>query len=127
MIVTKLNNISQNAPFDFSMKTLKYIVVIIFALIIILPNTVTLFSEWSWYTYSSKDGKYIFEEYEPQTLTLKRVDELWKITIKENNLQDTVLYRNFSKDPLKFWLWRSYFTHERYKYPYIELQEGKEN
>ena len=44
-------------------------------------------------------------------------------TIKENNLTDTVLYRTFSKDPLKFWLWRSYFTHERYKYPYIDLKD----
>ena len=109
------------------MKSIKYTVVIIAAFILILPNTTSLFSEWRWYSFSSKGGKYTFEEYEPQTLTLKRVDELWKITIKENNLTDTILYRNFSKDPLKFWLWRSYFTHERYKYPYIDLKEQKLN
>lgn len=78
MSKTNLNKISQNPPSDFNkkMKRFKYIVLTIFAIIIILTNTLLLFSEWRWYTFSSKDGKYKFDEFEPQMNTLNRVDEL---------------------------------------------------
>ena len=30
---------------------------------------------------------------------------------------DTVLYRTFKRNPLKFWNWRYYLTSDLYKYP----------
>lgn len=33
---------------------------------------------------------------------------------------DTVLYRTFRKDAWQFWNWFAFFTHPRYKLPYID-------
>ena len=33
---------------------------------------------------------------------------------------DTVLYRTFKKDVWQFWNWFAFFTHPRYKIPYID-------
>lgn len=45
---------------------------------------------------------------------------------KKNNPRDSVLYRTFKINPLKFWLWRDYIVEPYYKYPYIDTQEKKE-
>ncbi len=34
--------------------------------------------------------------------------------------QDTVLYRTFTRNPLKCWYWREYLTHRRYDYPCLD-------
>lgn len=34
--------------------------------------------------------------------------------------KDTILFRTFKKEPLKFWNWNSYFTDKKYKYPLLK-------
>lgn len=42
---------------------------------------------------------------------------------KKVNPKDTILYRNFKINVLKFWFWREYLTEEHYHLPYKELPE----
>ena len=42
-------------------------------------------------------------------------------TYKKDNPKDTILYRNFKINILKFWFWREYIAEKRYCLPYKEL------
>lgn len=41
--------------------------------------------------------------------------------VENPKTNDTVLYRTFKIEPLKFWYWQDYLTHDRYKLPYKEI------
>lgn len=72
-----------------------------------------------WYYYSTANQKFVIEEIPEKGLNLKRVSLSFEKYLKENpKTQDTILYRNFSRNPLKFWHWREYLFHKRYDYPY---------
>lgn len=40
---------------------------------------------------------------------------------------DTLMYRNFWKNPLCFWRWKEYFTDKKYQLPYISRSEVERN
>ena len=42
---------------------------------------------------------------------------------KRTDPTDTVLYRTFKINPLKFWLWRDYVVVPYYKYPYKQKSD----
>ena len=82
-----------------------------------------------WYTYSTSNQDFITQEMPDKGLSLKRVELSFKNYLDEHSgAVDTVLYRNFSRNPLKFWHWHEYLFHKRYNYPYMNLREikGKE-
>jgi hypothetical protein len=74
------------------------------------------------YTYSNSDDPEttIAENFgSPFDFRTKVYDE-YRVTNPNN---DTLLYRNFWKNPLCFWRWKEYFTDEKYKLPYISRED----
>ncbi|MFC0181133.1 hypothetical protein SAMN04515674_11985 [Pseudarcicella hirudinis] len=116
-------------------KILKWAIAII--LVIIISNisivsfiigvfTQTKFFYDNSYNYSSGNGKF---QTSPGHLKGETTTALYKDLIKQFNLykkknpNDTILYRNFKINVLKFWFWREYLTEEHYHLPYKELPE----
>ncbi len=79
----------------------------------------TLITEWRWYHYSTKDGKFQFDEFPAKGTDLNMLQRRWQHYREINHPSDTLIYRTFAINPSKFCLWRDYFTSARYKYPYI--------
>lgn len=86
--------------------------------------TQTKFFDESNYDYSSGSGKFQTNE-----LHLKGEDpnarnrDLIKQfnPYKKGHPNDTILYRNFKINVLKFWFWREYIHDNRFHLPYKEL------
>lgn len=72
------------------------------------------------YRYRNHSGS--FDVTDRSGNNLKGVESSFKEFVKNNKLKpiDTILYRNFWKNPLAFWRWHSYFNvkDERYGLPY---------
>jgi hypothetical protein len=101
------------------------IILTIFSAVLILSNI------YSGYINVLSDGlfkSYLFQtekaEFEFLTMPSKGRDvemmELQFIDFKEKNSEysNLHLYRTFKRNPLKFWNWYNYLTHERYAFEY---------
>lgn len=91
---------------------------IIFMLVILAASNYSPFRTWKWYYYSSADGKFTFGEFPAKGRDLKMMERQWAQYKMEQQPADTNLYRSYAINPLKFWLWKDYLFHDRYKYPY---------
>ncbi|WP_266369243.1 hypothetical protein [Tellurirhabdus rosea] len=83
-----------------------------------------------WIVYFGKDHVYstaqgvIFEELPAFGAPYKNVESnfiKYKYLLADKG--DTILYRTFSKNALKFWNWYDYLYHPRYKLPYMNKDE----
>jgi len=99
------------------------IVLILLATIVILSNAFPLFPKWKWYYFTTKNGEFYFDLYEAKGRDFAMMDRWW-INYKETKQStDTIIYRTFKINPLKFWEWRQYLFSKKYRYPYINPDE----
>lgn len=84
-----------------------------------------------YYRYSNYSGTVTRHEifYQSRIMSKEYVGQFWKTKefkrIYPGNT-DTVLYRNFAMNPLKFWRWGEYVFNWRYRLPYINWKEVRE-
>lgn len=86
-----------------------------------------LFSEWKWYHYTTKDGNFQFDALPAKGGDIDIMQRSWQEYKKTNHPTDTIIYRTFAINPLKFWLWRDYLTSPRYKYLYLNPDKINKN
>lgn len=75
------------------------------------------------YYYTTAHGEFTGQEdeYKGGKGDLERIERSFGEFRKVHpQTQDTVLYRTFTRNPLKFWYWRDYLTNCRYAYPYLD-------
>lgn len=101
------------------MKKVIYITAIILVFIIVsnLTPMQTLFKGLPVYNYTSNTDEFKSIEIPWKGIEFENTLSSFK-TYKEQNTNDTILYRNFSIQPLHFWNWYEYTTHKRYRLPY---------
>lgn len=106
------------------MKTFLKILLTLFLTLLLVAITLTniypVLSEWQWYYYTTKNGKFQFDEFPAKGRNLQMMNQIWEDYKIHTKPADTVIYRTFAKDPLKFWQWRDYFENPRYSYPYLK-------
>jgi hypothetical protein len=78
------------------------------------------------YSYSnSDDPSTIFHENFGSPFNFRTtVSDEYRITHPNN---DTLLYRNFWKNPVCFWRWKEYLTDQKYTLPYISREDVSKN
>lgn len=70
------------------------------------------------YEFRTMNNEFSFIVIKEKGRDLPMMNNQFNSFLKENlETKDTILFRNFKKEPLKFWNWNSYFTDEKYKYP----------
>lgn len=74
------------------------------------------------YEYSNCDGTFRGSEVPEKGLEFSNVQRNFE-HFQDNNPNNEchILYRNFNRNWLKFWKWRDYLTHERWKLPFRDL------
>ena len=76
--------------------------------------------------YANRTGTFTFQEmnFKNRDYTMAK----WKFeAYKKENKKDTVLYRLCTINYFKFWNYRHYLTHEKYKLPYRPWMEIEKN
>jgi hypothetical protein len=76
-----------------------------------------------WYSFENREGTY-----STSIMPAKGLDEEWmylsyahwRIEQGKSEDTDTILYRTFKRDYLKFWKWSEYMTNDLYEYPFKE-------
>ncbi|MDT0553497.1 hypothetical protein [Urechidicola vernalis] len=69
------------------------------------------------YHFETKHSEFEFIAYPSKGRGTEEMDKKFKKFIKENpQTKDTTIYRSFSRNALKFWNWRFYFTSDLYNY-----------
>lgn len=101
------------------MKKVKYIaaILLIFIFLSNFTGQKTVFGGLPVYNYTSNSGEFEVIEIPWKGIKFENTLANFK-AYKEQNTNDTILYRNFPKKPLHFWNWYEYATHDRYKLPY---------
>ena len=70
------------------------------------------------YTTANKDFLEQEDIYKGGPRDLQRIERRFDYFLEQNpQTKDTILYRTFDRNPLKFWYWREYLTNRRYDYP----------
>jgi|SRR4030095_5991937 hypothetical protein len=108
------------------MKFLKAIF-ILFITAVIITNVIPIISTWTWYYYTTKNGEFYFDQFDAKARDFAMMDRWWQHYKITKHPTDTVIYRTFKINPLKFWEWRQYFFSKKYRYPYInptEIEKG---
>lgn len=115
-------------------KKYKYPVLIIIC--VILVSNLTLLKElgginYDYYRYSNYGGTVAVHEIFSQgrIIDKKAIDTLWKTAAFKRTYPesvDTVLFRNFKIQPLKFWRWGEYVFNWRFRLPYINWKEVRQ-
>jgi hypothetical protein len=105
------------------MKVFLKIFLTLLLIAIVITNIFPVLSDWKWYHYTTKDGKFQFDEFPAKERDLQMMHRVWKSYKQINQPTDTVIYRTFIRNPLKFWEWRDYFENPRYQYPYLNPQK----
>jgi hypothetical protein len=112
-------------------RIIKRIIVWILAIIIIanIPIATRLFGfflDEGHYRYSNSDGTSTYVEFKSHNfeMGIRRNDSC---NLRRPKDADPTMYRLFTKNPLAFWRWGLYFYDERYKLPYKDWNEIKNN
>jgi len=105
------------------MKRFIRVIIILLVSIVILTNAFPLFSKWKWYYFTTKNGEFYFDLYEAKGRDFAMMDRWWKNYKETKQPTDTIIYRTFKINPLKFWEWRQYLFSKKYRYPYINPEE----
>ncbi|RPD91198.1 hypothetical protein EGM88_14765 [Aureibaculum marinum] len=84
----------------------------------------TVFKGLPVYNFATEQNKFKSVEIPWKGVKFQNTVNSFEKFEKENlNTNDSILYRTFKINPLKFWNWHEYITHPRYKLPY----KSKEN
>ena len=70
------------------------------------------------YQYSNGDGKWKFTERRIKGSTFNFRRTFTEAAKREMPGADTIIYRNFTKNPFAFWRYRDYLTNPIYTLPY---------
>lgn len=111
------------------MKT-KIIYIFIGMLVIIAPNVGPLHSVLSLsldidsghFRYSTYNGEFTFVE-RTKGENFAMMNRRFHESKKNTSLKPLKIHRLFSKNPLCFWRWASYFNDKRYDLPYLSWKE----
>ncbi len=99
--------------------------ILIIVLIILLANYTglkTVLGGLPVYKYATESNEFVDTEILWKGLNFENtLSNFKKFKVENPNTNDAVLYRTFKIEPLKFWNWHDYLTHERYKLPYKEI------
>ncbi len=92
----------------------------LFILVVLLGNYTifkTFFGGLPVYNYETLNRSYL--EVPWKGSTFDNIENGFNSYKHENpNTNDTILYRTFKMNPLKFWLWHDYATDKRYRLKY---------
>ena len=103
------------------MKKYKFIIYIVLGLLIINTKPInyifSFFLDQGLYSYSNSSGTFIRTEL--KSYDFEGVKTNFKIFNLENSgEQNTILYRQFNRNPIFFWRWGNYVFDERYQLLY---------
>ncbi|WP_259016538.1 hypothetical protein [Emticicia fluvialis] len=78
------------------------------------------------FNYSTAHGEFRMWEDEMKGPHIRDIDIIFK-SFREcyPTSPDTIVYRNFRRNIWEFWNWGNFFTHERYKLPYLSPDDIK--
>jgi len=101
----------------------KMIIISSILVIIVLLSNYTILKSYIGglpvYNYETKNKEFQNIEVPWKGLKFNQIKSNFEVFKKNNpDTKDTVLYRNFKINPLKFWNWHDYLVHERYKLAY---------
>lgn len=111
----------------------KHLIFLLYLVIIVLVFNYSgitrfIFALDAGYTYSTSDGEYTAYENSHSAPKFEGIQVKFLNYLKTKpNLSDTSLYRTFRINPFKFWQWKAYLTHPRFRQPYISRQEINNN
>lgn len=75
------------------------------------------------YEYRTSNNEFSFVVIEEKGRDIPMMTNQFNSFLKDNlHTNDTIVFRTFKKESLKFWNWHSYFTDEKYKYPLLKDQ-----
>jgi hypothetical protein len=114
----ELRTSANRSQFKFPKRKLVKALLVVFVVAVLATNLVPFFSVWNWYHYTTRDGKFTFDQFDAKQRNFEMMDRLWNDYLLANP-KDTTLYRTFAINPLKFWEWRQYIFSRKYRYPYI--------
>lgn len=81
-----------------------------------------------WNEYTTIHGKFTADEFPEKGRDFARVERMFTEFVQSNpQTSDTILYRTFSKNPLKFWHWHEYIFNKGYRLPYTNPSEIKKD
>ncbi|WP_321319864.1 hypothetical protein [Labilibaculum sp.] len=73
------------------------------------------------YQFETYDGKHEFITMPHKGTDVATMEYRFELFQNENpEYKGTKLYRTFGRNPLKYWRWYEFVTHNRYKYPFKE-------
>lgn len=92
--------------------------------ILVISNTsfmkTVLSGMFNSYEFRTQNKEFTFILISEKGKNIEMMDRHFKIFKNENpQTKDTIIYRTFKKETLKFWNWYSYLTEERYQYPLL--------
>lgn len=97
------------------------IFLILFALFI--SNFISILWIGKKYHYSNADSSFEYSIMPSKGLNLSDMEYNFKIFLEKNpKKKDTILYRTFPKNYLKFWNYREYFFDSKWKYPHLDKE-----
>ena len=118
------------------MKNRYYFFIALLGFIILFSNLnpiqylISIFLDENYYQYSNYNGSFTTKEHVFKGTGFRGVKNEFKNykldskSFKKSN--DTLLYRLFLRNPLRFWHWKDYFLDERYQLPYKNWKEIRE-
>jgi hypothetical protein len=114
------------------MKTVIKIIVALALIISNLPFVKEIFGiNEDYYSYSNLSGTLTFQEIFWQGRVMRKSNVIntrnrdWTRfqQLNPKNANDTIIYRHFKINPLKFWRWYEYAFDWRYKMPYVNWED----
>ena len=70
------------------------------------------------YEFETSNSEFVFTTVPAKERDTDLMERHFQDYLKNNpQTTDTVIYRTFKRNPLKFWNWRFYLTSDLYKYP----------
>lgn len=73
------------------------------------------------YNFKTEHNEFQFSVIESKGRDVDMMERNFTIFKTNNEMtKDTLLYRTFKRNPLKFWNWYEYIVDEKYKYPYMK-------
>jgi len=67
-----------------------------------------------WYRYSNGNGSYTFVDQQLSN-SIYRLNKIVPLSCRTENNGDTIVYRLFYRNPLRFWNWAEYFYSKKYQ------------
>lgn len=110
-------------------KSIKWLVIVVIAVLLIFNFTPLSYILHENYTYSNGDGSFSDSEEaggKPAFLTVTYDFRDFLKKHPEQKAKDSTLYRTYTIKPWRFWQWSDYlFCPERFRLPYLDTTKAK--